>query len=296
MHPTSLGVTWSARGLASLAAHPAPPLTLAGDTRSVRQGRPIECQFRKGSRGLRLSIALLLVLVMAGVGGARDRTSICDVQEYDDMGFSPLQGQSVTVTGIVTCPPGYFQPYYTSFFIESGGCGVNVFAFEYLAASLALGDSVEVSGEVMEYVSSSTGAGATTEILTSETGVVVLSTGNPAPIPTQVTCSELNQEENEGRLLSIMGVVTDLELPYLFYISDGTDEVEVYRGSADSVSFAGIHSGDTLCVTGLVAQYDRTPPFLDGYELMPRTDRDFEECSSTPVKKGSWGTIKAAFR
>jgi hypothetical protein len=37
MHPTSLGVTWSVRGLASLAAHPAPPFTLAGDTRSVRQ-------------------------------------------------------------------------------------------------------------------------------------------------------------------------------------------------------------------------------------------------------------------
>jgi len=37
MHPTSLGVTASARGLASLAAHPAPPFTLAGDTRSVRE-------------------------------------------------------------------------------------------------------------------------------------------------------------------------------------------------------------------------------------------------------------------
>ena len=36
MQPTSLGVTGSARGLASLAAHPAPPLTLAADTHPVR--------------------------------------------------------------------------------------------------------------------------------------------------------------------------------------------------------------------------------------------------------------------
>ena len=33
MHPTSLGVTRAAGGLASLAAHPAAPFTLAGDTR-----------------------------------------------------------------------------------------------------------------------------------------------------------------------------------------------------------------------------------------------------------------------
>ena len=50
MHPTSLGVTWSARGLASLAAHPAPPFTLAGDARSVRslpQSGLSERSFRK---------------------------------------------------------------------------------------------------------------------------------------------------------------------------------------------------------------------------------------------------------
>ena len=35
MQPTSLAVTVSARGLASLAAHPAPPLTLAADTHPV---------------------------------------------------------------------------------------------------------------------------------------------------------------------------------------------------------------------------------------------------------------------
>jgi hypothetical protein len=46
MQPTSLGVTWSARGgrFAS-AAHPAPPLTLAADTRSVgRLGTITKCK------------------------------------------------------------------------------------------------------------------------------------------------------------------------------------------------------------------------------------------------------------
>ena len=235
------------------------------------------------------------MFVAAGLAGAQSRASICDVQEYDEQGLSPLEGQWVTVRGVVTCPPGYFRPLMTSFYIESDECGVNVFMFDWNAVSVALGDSVEVSGEVVEYISG-TGAGATTEILPSELDVAVLSTGNPAPIPTPLTCAEVNMEENEGRLLSTSGVVTEMQLPWLFYISDGTDEVEIYQGVSDSVNFTGIHSGDTLCITGLLGQYDGSAPFFDGYELMPRTNRDIRECSGTPVLERSWGTIKALFR
>ena len=43
MQLTSLGVTWSARGLPSAAAHAPPPFTLAGDARSVRQPDAEQC-------------------------------------------------------------------------------------------------------------------------------------------------------------------------------------------------------------------------------------------------------------
>jgi len=248
------------------------------------------------SRILRSLIAVAVVLVVAGVVGAQIRTSICDVQEYDEQGLSPLLGQMVTVRGTVTCPPGYYRPEMTVFFIESGDCGVQVFIYEWNAVSATFGDSVEVSGEVVEYISSGTGAGATTEILSDAAQVSVLSTGNPAPTPTEVTCAEVNMEENEGRLLGTTGVVTVMQIPWSFYVSDGTDEVEIYLGMADSVSFPGIHIGDTLCVTGVLAQYDRTSPFFDGYELMPRTNRDIRECTATAVRKSSWAAIKALFR
>jgi hypothetical protein len=176
----------------------------------------------------------------------------------------------VTVRGVVTCPPGYLQTSFTSFYIEAGGCGVNVFMFELLGTALALGDSVEVYGEVAEYISAGTGAGATTQIITSEWAIAVLSTGNPAPEPTELSCAEVNMEENEGRLLSTVGVVTEMQLPWFFYITDGTAEVEVYFGLADSVNPVGIYPGDRVCITGLLGQYDYTPPFLEGYELMPR--------------------------
>jgi hypothetical protein len=241
-------------------------------------------------------MVLLAVIALASSAAGGTRSTICDVQEYDDQGFSPLVGQWVTVRGAVTCPPGYFLPSFTSFFVESGGCGVNVFMYDLLGTTLALGDSVEVSGEVVEYVSHNTGAGATTEIVTSPLAVVLLSSGNPEPVPTQVTCAEVNMEENEGRLLETSGTVVDLELPYSFYISDGTDVVEVYRGVPDSTSFTGVSYGDSMCVIGLLGQYDRTPPYLGSYELMPRTTRDVEWCAATAVRDASWGSIKALYR
>ena len=245
---------------------------------------------------MRLVAVLVATLVIICGASAGPRMTICDVQEYDDQGLSPLVGQWATVRGAVTCPPGYFYPFFTCFYIESSGCGVRVFGYDPPSLAIALGDSVEVSGEVVEYISSSTGAGATTEIVVGSLGVAVLSSGHPAPVPTELTCSEVNSEDNEGRLLCTSGRVVDLQLPYSFYISDGTDEVEVYRGVPDSTSFAGISYGDSVCVVGILGQYDRTPPFLSSYELMPRTDRDIEECGATAVQERSWSSIKALYR
>ncbi len=245
---------------------------------------------------MRLFLSVTITVLLATGAGAAGRASICDIQEYDAQGLSPLIGESVTVRGVVTCPPGYFLPEYTSFYIESDGCGVNVFTYYPPPLNLALGDSVEVSGEVHEYITSFSGAGAVTQIFSVNLEVVLLSTGHPAPVPAEVTVAALNMEENEGRLLSTIGVVTGVYFPYGFYISDGTGEVEVYRGAPDSVSFAGIAVGDTLRVTGVLSQYDRTVPYFSDYEFMPRTTRDIEEYSMTPVRQSSWGTIKAMFR
>ena len=74
MHPTSLGVTASARGLASLAAHPAPPFTLAGDTRSVsRAPYGDRCMSHDKQAAARRRIRILIVgalsLACASCGG-----------------------------------------------------------------------------------------------------------------------------------------------------------------------------------------------------------------------------------
>ena len=243
-----------------------------------------------------LARVISILLVGASCAAGQVTHTICDVQQYDAGGLSPLVDQEVAVGGIVTVPPGVFQAYLTSFFIESGGCGVNVFCFDPLTSGVVLGDSVVVTGVVGEYISSSTGAGATTEIvLGTLADIDVIQTGNPEPEPEDLDIPSLAVEANEGRLLRTVGWVSRLELPYAMYIEDGRGELQVYRACAD-VSFHMYDEGDTLRVTGILMQYDRTAPFFDGYELSPRSQDDIEEWTMTPTPRSSWGEIKSLFR
>ena len=229
-------------------------------------------------KGKRLALA---AIVLAGwlAAGAVHATTICEVQEYDADGYSPLVGQIVTVRGIVTVPPGYFQPQYTSIYVQQDSCGVNVFCFDQLPFELSLGDSVEVTGEVEEYVSGGSGAGATTEIVCDNTDQIeVLSTGHPAPEPAELNLEDVGVEDNEGRLVKTVGIIIENNFDYSMYLGDPWSgaSIQIYKNYNDSTDFSVFIPGDTLEVTGVILQYDRSSPFLDGYELVPRFQRDMQ--------------------
>jgi hypothetical protein len=224
----------------------------------------------------------LAALVIAAPAAA---VTICDVQEYDSTGFSPLVGQTVTVKGAVTIPPGLMQPQYTSMYIQRGDCGVNVFCFDPLPFELSLGDTVQVTGEVEEYVSSTTGAGATTEIFCGDVAdIVLLSSGNDPVEPAEMDLATLVHEENEGRLVKSIGVVIDTNFDYSIYIGDPWSEafVQVYQSNIDSTDFTVFVPGDTVEITGVVLQYDRAAPYFEGYELVPRYQRDMQYAEPVP--------------
>ncbi|MBM3308369.1 MAG: hypothetical protein FJY74_08585 [Candidatus Eisenbacteria bacterium] len=215
--------------------------------------------------------------VFAAAAGARAVT-VCDIQAYNAIGFSPLVGQLVTVRGQITVPPGIFQPQYSSMYVQQGDCGVNVFCYTPLGSVLALGDSVQVTGVVEEYVSPGSGAGATTEIFCDSVDrIVLLSTGHPEPQPTLLYIDEIARESSEGRFVRTYGIVLENDLNNTMYLGDNTGYVQVFRNFNDNITFAPYRSGDTLTVTGVVLQYDRTSPYFDGYELVPRYQSDIVE-------------------
>ena len=125
---------------------------------------------------------------------------------------SPLVGQIVTVTGIVTGSDYYVSGNSNRFFMTDpgGGAWKGIFVFNY-DFIVAEGDEVEVSGTVIEYY-------GMTELSTI-TDVTILSTGNAVPAPVIVQTANLvtpaTAEQNEGCLVEVQNaVVTSAQNTY----------------------------------------------------------------------------------
>lgn len=198
-------------------------------------------------------------------------TTIEDVQAYDENGLCVMTGEDVSVVGFATIPPGIFQPDRTNMYIQDlEGWGVNIYSGGPMAEPAMEGDLLKVGGEVLDYVSSSTGAGATTEVDASS--ITVLARGFDPIEPRFMRTGDIGHEDNEGALISTSGIVVSVE-GFAIYVNDGSGSVQVYQNFTDH-DFSVFAVGDSVAITGLLLQYDQTAPYFAGYELAPRYDSD----------------------
>ncbi|MCD4690728.1 lamin tail domain-containing protein [bacterium] len=214
------------------------------------------------------------------VGHYQSSTPISEIQAYDEDGLSPLLGQAVTVLAFITVPPGVFQPDRTNIFVQdlSGG-GVNAYDGDLLPSPPGMGDLVEITAEVEEYVSGD-GNGATTE-LTAGAVPFTLTTharGFNVIEPAVMRTGEMSEEEFEGTYMRTSGVIISLE-GFAMYIDDGSGSIQVYQNFTD-LDFSGYALGDSIEVTGVLLQYDYSAPYFDGYELAPRHPSDLVTLTS----------------
>jgi hypothetical protein len=167
-------------------------------------------------KALLVVFMLFLISLLSGV-------TVYEIQyTTDPSGASPLEGEIVTVTGIVTATNWYVSGNSNRFFISDpeGGewRGIFIFNWDY---AVEQGDEVEVTGEVVEYY-------GFTEI-TNITEITVLSTGNPVPEPIDVTTGDLAETEAyEGVLVRVNDVVVT-QNPNNYgeaYIDDGSGECQ----------------------------------------------------------------------
>jgi hypothetical protein len=222
---------------------------------------------RKQKGWVILAVALA---VLTAAPAAGQEVTICDVQEYDENWGSVLEGQTVTVQGVVTIPPGLFQPLQTSFFIEADGCGVNIFKSTVVNLSVALGDTVEVEGVVTEY------NGLTEIKFSGASDITVTGPATGEPEPTYMSLRDIPFERNEGRFLRTLGVVAS-QSPWYFYIEQPWSgaEIQVYQ-SNPLIDMGVFDIGDTVDVTGILVQYVTEPPYTGGWELSPRYQSDMK--------------------
>ena len=226
---------------------------------------------------MRSTIRILFLLVLTPLAAvAVQAESICRVQAYDpSTGFSQLNGETVTVTGVITVPTGVFQQDFTSIYIRGLGnddCGINVFSYERVQG-ITLGDTVTVTGEVEEYVSTS-GYGATTEITFESQSAISIKAGDAVPEPELMSTGEAAREESEGKLVRVKGRLVTPVLGREFVIDDGTGEIEVYDFGENFIqdsTWLGLEYGDEATVTGIVSQSDPDQPYLTNYTIFPRS-------------------------
>lgn len=178
----------------------------------------------------------------------------------DPGGDSPYMDQEVTTTGIVTASniSGFADNFYISMPEGGGWKGLYVYNSDI---EPAIGDEVEVTGEVQEYF-------GLTELSTG-TGTI-MSSGNALPDPTIVTTFALSTEEQyEGVLVQVQNVLVT-SAPDNFgqwYVDDGSgacqidDSIYQYPNPQTGMEFASI--------TGVV-DYS-----YDEYGLHPRDNDDF---------------------
>jgi hypothetical protein len=204
-------------------------------------------------------------------------TPIGDIQAYDETGYSPFWGQNATVIGFTTVPPGIFQPDRTNMFIQNlDGSGINIYARSLMPYPAVEGDLIKTTGLVLEYRSVDTNdpwaipPGSTTEI--SNAVISILARGFNVIEPEVVPSGEVGVEEKEGTLVETSGVVVSVE-GFSFYIDDGSGACQIYQNFT-GLDFSKYAVGDSVRATGVVLQYDYTPPYFGGYELAPRYESD----------------------
>ena len=183
-------------------------------------------------------------------------------------GDSPENGNVVTTRGVIT---GIVKngPDRHAFFIQDSAKAWNgLYIYERNDSTLAIGDSVQVTGTVTEFNN-------TTE-LTFVSNITVLNTGNTLPTPVANTTLSANSEEWEGVLIN----VTNAECMNttggfgIWDIDDGSGNLK----ADDDIFFYHLTAvvGTHYDVTG-IGHYS-----FSEYKILPRDFNDISE--STSVK------------
>jgi DNA/RNA endonuclease YhcR with UshA esterase domain len=196
---------------------------------------------------------------------------IADVVVTDAQGVATLDGQAVRIRGIVTSP-NIRTAGYSVTMQDASGWGITVFRSAAVGTQvLNQGDEVEVVGIIDQF-------NGLTEIIPDSFRTVATNQVIPTPRVTSV----LN-ESTESLLVKINGPLTipnptqwtNAAGGFTVDVTDGTTTyaLRVPRGSALIGTAAPTQP---FRLTGTGGQFDNAAPFLEGYQIQPRTTGDIE--------------------
>jgi len=209
---------------------------------------------------------------------------IDSVRRQDANGVPLLLGQTVTVRGVVTMSSELGTP--LVYFQDPTG-GMVAYDGTFWSGTNE-GDSIQVTGIVTQY-------NGLTE-LTPVTNFTILGTNRPFS-PIIVTCAEIrnNGEFYEGRLIRINGVtqvkntsgvpvtiwtVTGSGTNYRLFVGSDSVEIRIYASTNIANSQIAPFPFDVITLN---SQFDSSPPYNSGYQVLPRRLSDFITTSTGPL-------------
>jgi subtilisin family serine protease len=195
--------------------------------------------------------------------------TIGEVQYTDDpTGPSPMEGQTVKVSGVATTEN---STYPDRFAIQDGEGPWSGLFVRDIGLEVNRGDSLTVTGVVVE-------TDGLTE-LDLLTGFETVSTGNPLPEPEVVPPVAVETDESyEGVLVSVEDVVVVDPTPDDWMV-EGPDGTVCKVGHWGSYSYVP-QLADELDVTGVSGSLE------SAHRLQPRDDDDIEPATGTPPDNG----------
>lgn len=211
---------------------------------------------------------------------------------------SPLVGTAVTTTGIVTAVRS------NGFFIQTPDAdadpltseGILVFTSSAPPAAAAVGNLVQVTGTVTEFISSSRPGDLPLTEITAPT-VVQLSAGNPIPPPVTITASDLTAAGGPAQLERFEGM--RVSIPSLTVVAPTTGSItEASATSSSNGVFFGVLPGVAVpfreaglalsaTVPTCAAGSGCAIPVFDGNPELIRVDSDAAGQSALNVTTGS---------
>lgn len=225
---------------------------------------------------MKKSLTILILFLLSLTTSNSQVIPIDSVRSQDSNGVPLLLGQTVTVRGVVSMsselgsPLVYFQD-------PTGGMvGYDAAFFN----NTNYGDSVEVTGVITQY-------NGLTEFQPVNSSSVLATGLTVTPIVLTTTNIRVNGENNEGRLIRVNGVtavhnMSGVNVTNWTVSGSGVNYRLIAGGdSCDIRIYATTNIANTAIppfpfdVIALLSQFDSSPPYNSGYQILPRSLSDF---------------------
>ncbi len=182
-------------------------------------------------------------------------------------------GDKIMTTGVVSVLPGVLG---AQFFYISGSSGLQVYSYKKNFPEMAMGDYLEISGEILERYSE--------KYINIKNGGIRTLDYDKVISPEVLHCDQII-DEKIGMLVQISGKIIDRNGDKI-YVDDGTGEALVIVKDSTNIDMKDIKEGESWKIVGIISRYNQ---FL---RIMPRNMNDFEKIGVLTNKNNLLGDQK----